>query len=56
MVPRKFPNYASGAYLTRTVAPAEGTMVLFPSYLWHNTIPFESEHERISISFDVFPA
>lgn len=35
--------------------PREGRMILFPSYLYHRTIPFESEGQRISIAFDVMP-
>jgi hypothetical protein len=35
--------------------PEEGTVLLFPSYLWHGTLPFESDEERISIAFDVHP-
>ena len=33
--------------------PREGTIFLFPSYLWHRTIPFEGGEERISVAFDV---
>ena len=35
-----------------TIRPEEGLMVLFPSYVYHRTIPFESDQQRISISFD----
>ena len=38
-----------------TVQPEEGTLILFPSYLSHRTVPFESDKQRICISFDVFP-
>ena len=37
------------------VRPEEGLMLLFPSYLYHHTIPFESAGARISIAFDVLP-
>ncbi len=37
----------------RLIMPEEGLMVLFPSYYYHRTVPFESEDVRISISFDV---
>jgi hypothetical protein len=30
-------------------------MLLFPSYFWHRTVPFESERERICVAFDVIP-
>lgn len=36
--------------------PAEGTLLLFPSYLFHRTLPFAGSGERISISFDLAPA
>jgi hypothetical protein len=31
-------------------------MLLFPSYVYHRTIPFESGEDRISFAFDVVPA
>lgn len=40
----------------RAVQPREGTMVLFPSYFLHNTVPFEAGAIRISIAFDAIPA
>lgn len=42
---------ASG--LRMTARPQEGRMFLFPSYLWHRTIPCTSDEERISVAFDV---
>jgi hypothetical protein len=33
--------------------PYEGLMVLFPSYFYHRTIPFEGDSARISLAFDV---
>jgi len=39
---------------SRTIEPAPGRLVLFPSYLWHGTIPFE-KGERLTIAFDVRP-
>ena len=35
--------------------PEAGIAVLFPSYFYHRTIPFESSKTRISIGFDVQP-
>ena len=35
--------------------PREGLLVLFPSYYYHRTIPFEAAGRRISIAFDVLP-
>lgn len=37
------------------VKPEEGLMILFPSYFYHRTIPFESTQRRISIAFDAVP-
>ena len=35
------------------IKPEEGLLVLFPSYLYHRTIPLETDELRISIAFDV---
>ncbi len=40
---------------THRVEPAVGRLVIFPSWLWHGTLPFRSEQQRISIAFDVMP-
>lgn len=40
----------------REVKPEPGTLVLFPSYLWHGTTPFASPAARTTIAFDVIPA
>lgn len=37
------------------VQPREGLLVLFPSYFYHRTIPFDTDEERISVAFDVVP-
>ncbi len=39
----------------KLVHPAEGMLILFPSYFWHRTIPFDGAEQRISIAFDVIP-
>lgn len=39
----------------RFIEPKLGTLVLFPSYFWHGTVPFEGS-ERLSAAFDVAPA
>ncbi len=41
---------------TRLVKPEEGLMLLFPSYLFHQTLPFEGAGERISVAFDILRA
>jgi tetratricopeptide (TPR) repeat protein len=38
-----------------TVAPRPGLLVLFPSYLWHGTTPFESAAPRLTVAFDALP-
>lgn len=38
----------------RTVEPKPGRLVLFPSTMWHGTIPFAAG-ERLTIAFDVAP-
>ncbi len=35
--------------------PREGLLVLFPSYFYHRTVPFDTAGRRISIAFDVLP-
>lgn len=37
------------------VRPEGGLMILFPSYLYHRTVPFQSDSPRISIAFDILP-
>ena len=38
------------------VRPEPGRLVLFPSYMWHGTVPFRGPHTRLTIAFDVLPA
>jgi hypothetical protein len=40
----------------RAVQPKPGRLVLFPSYMWHGTVPFHSDAARTTIAFDVVPA
>ncbi|MGO4221602.1 putative 2OG-Fe(II) oxygenase [Lysobacter sp. TAF61] len=37
----------------RQVCPRAGTLLLFPSYMFHRTLPYTGSGERISISFDL---
>lgn len=39
----------------KVIPIVEGDMVMFPSSLFHSTIPFESNEERITLAFDVIP-
>jgi len=51
------PEYHFSAEPTlRLIKPEPGLMVMFPSYMFHRTVPFESDETRISIAFDVVPA
>jgi len=42
------------ALQTAAVAPDAGTVVMFPSYFFHHTIPYRGCEERIGIAFDVY--
>ena len=35
------------------VKPEPGMLVLFPSYMWHGTVPFSSGEKRLSCAFDI---
>jgi len=39
----------------RSVQPAVGRLVLFPSYMWHGTVPFPGTDRRLTVAFDVVP-
>jgi tetratricopeptide (TPR) repeat protein len=39
----------------RVLQPQPGKLALFPSYLWHGTIPFEGPAPRLTIAFDMKP-
>jgi tetratricopeptide (TPR) repeat protein len=38
----------------RNIEPKLGHLVLFPSWMWHGTVPF-AEGERLTVAFDVRP-
>lgn len=40
----------------RVIRPQEGQLVVFPSYFWHGTVPFEDAQARLSIAFDMTPS
>ena len=52
--PERMPLTA--ARRTMTVRPQEGLTVMFPSYVFHQTVPFASDQPRITISYDLRPA
>jgi Flp pilus assembly protein TadD len=45
----------AGCTPERFIEPEPGKLVLFPSYMWHGTVPFEGS-ERLSAAFDVTPS
>ncbi|MEI6418075.1 MAG: putative 2OG-Fe(II) oxygenase [Sphingomonadales bacterium] len=40
----------------RVEVPEPGKLVIFPSYCWHGTIPFNSAQPRLTAAFDMLPA
>jgi tetratricopeptide (TPR) repeat protein len=38
------------------VKPEPGLLALFPSYMWHGTVPFGGDQPRLTIAFDLVPA
>lgn len=40
----------------KVIEPVAGELVLFPSYLWHGTVPFHGSDTRLTLAFDVVPA
>ncbi len=38
------------------VKPEPGRLVLFPSYMWHGTVPFGGVAPRLTIAFDLVRA
>ncbi|WP_156840995.1 tetratricopeptide repeat protein [Novosphingobium aquimarinum] len=42
--------------VAQIVRPRPGLLALFPSYLYHGTVPFRSDQPRLTVAFDVVPA
>lgn len=40
----------------RIITPRVGALALFPSSMWHGTLPFAGDAERLTVAFDVVPA
>ena len=38
------------------VEPLPGRLVLFPSYMWHGTVPFGGDQTRLTCAFDILAA
>jgi tetratricopeptide (TPR) repeat protein len=50
------PPFAPNLPHQRFEKPEQGKLVLFPSYLWHGTLPFGGDQTRLTIAFDIVPA
>jgi hypothetical protein len=48
------PDLRSGLSPVRLIQPRVGQLVLFPSWMWHGTLPFAAG-ERLTVAFDVRP-
>jgi len=40
----------------RVEQPRVGRLVLFPSFMWHGTVPFDEDVARLTVAFDVVPS
>jgi hypothetical protein len=40
----------------RMIRPRPGCLALFPSYMWHGTVPFTGAETRLTVAFDIQPA
>lgn len=50
------PRFAApNATASRFVQPRPGRLVLFPSYMWHGTVPLRDNETRLTIAFDALP-
>lgn len=51
------PGFAAQSPLSaeKIVRPKQGLLVQFPSYMWHGTVPFASDDERVTVAYDVIP-
>lgn len=46
---------ALGLLPRRVIRPQPGKLALFPSYMWHGTVPFEDAQPRVTVAFDMSP-
>lgn len=50
------PRYPTpGVEAERMLQPRAGMLVLFPSYMWHGTMPISTDEPRVTIGADVLP-
>ena len=50
------PEALGGGEPLHRIEAKPGRMILFPSFLWHATLPFEGAAKRLSFAFDLVPA
>lgn len=51
--PKKILNEENYQYHEYYIKPIKGKVILFPSYIWHDTIPTLTNKRRISFAFDL---
>ena len=49
------PFTVPGMGYEHIVAPKAGRLVLFPSYMWHGTVPISDNATRMTLPFDAVP-
>jgi hypothetical protein len=49
------PSFDIGLGIRRSIKPVPGRLLLFPSYMWHGTVPFQDSQPRTTIAFDALP-
>lgn len=49
------PDLGFADSIRRFVQPRPGRLVLFPSYMWHGTVPYHCDSARTTIAFDLNP-
>lgn len=50
----RYPTPGVGA--ERMVQPRAGMLILFPSYMWHGTMPISTDEPRVTVGADVLPS
>jgi tetratricopeptide (TPR) repeat protein len=50
------PEQLGGGGTLHRYEPRAGRLILFPSYVWHGTLPFSGHLPRLSFAFDCVPA
>jgi len=49
------PSFTMPGSVRRAIQPVPGRLILFPSYIWHGTIPFHAANARTTVAFDAVP-